>query len=68
MKEGMPIKHYLDEFNRVILNFYNIDVKVEDGDQSLILLCLLLYFMIILLIFCCMDMILLVQMISKLYL
>ena len=38
MKEGMPLKNYLDEFNKIILNLKNIDVKINDEDQALILL------------------------------
>ena len=33
MKEGMPLKNYLDEFNKIILNLKNIDVKINDEDQ-----------------------------------
>lgn len=41
MKEGMPIKNYLYKFNKIILYLWNVDVKVEDEDQTFILLCLL---------------------------
>jgi len=39
MKEGMLIKDHFGKFNRVILDLWNIDVKVEDYHQALILLC-----------------------------
>jgi hypothetical protein len=41
MKECVPIKDRLDEFNRVILDLQNIELKVEDKNQTLNLLCLL---------------------------
>jgi hypothetical protein len=39
MKEGTPVSDHLDEFNRVILDLKNIDCKVDDEDQALIMLC-----------------------------
>ena len=39
MKEGTFISDHLDEFNRVILDLKNIDSKVDDEDQALIMLC-----------------------------
>lgn len=41
MKEGMFIKDYFDEFNKIILYLKNIDVIIDDKDQVLILLYLL---------------------------
>lgn len=41
MKEDIPIKDYLDEFNKIILNLKNIDIKIDNEDKALILLCLL---------------------------
>ena len=41
MKEGMPLKDQLDESNKIILDLKNIDTKINDKDQALILLCLL---------------------------
>lgn len=41
MKEGMIIKDYFDEFNKIILYLKNIDVIIDDKDQVLILLYLL---------------------------
>jgi hypothetical protein len=39
MKEGTLVFDHLDEFNRVILDLKNIDCKVDDEDQALIMLC-----------------------------
>lgn len=39
MSEGTPITNHLDEFNKIILDLQNIDVKLDDEDQALILLC-----------------------------
>jgi hypothetical protein len=39
MKEGMPLCNHLDDFNKTILDMKNIDIKVDDEDQTLILLC-----------------------------
>jgi hypothetical protein len=37
----MPLCDHLDEFNKILMDFKNINVQVDDGDQALILLCLL---------------------------
>ena len=39
MQEGKPVKDHLDEFNKAILELKNIDVKIDDEDQEIILLC-----------------------------
>jgi hypothetical protein len=39
MHEGTPLCDHLDYFNRIILDMKNIDIKVDDEDQALILLC-----------------------------
>lgn len=52
IKEGMPLCDNLDDFNRIIFDLKNIDVKVDDKVQALILLCSLSD-LIILLIQCC---------------
>ncbi|WRX08983.1 Integrase [Theobroma cacao] len=41
MSEGTSVNTHIDEFNRVILDLKNIDVKIEDEDLALILLCYL---------------------------
>ncbi|MCV4608000.1 retrotransposon gag domain-containing protein, partial [Escherichia coli] len=37
--EGTSIVKHLDEFNKIILDLKNMDIKFEDEDQALILLC-----------------------------
>ena len=39
MKEGTPVSDHLDEFNRIAIDLKNVECKVEDEDQALILLC-----------------------------
>jgi hypothetical protein len=39
MQEGTPLCNHLDYFNRIILDMKNINIKVDDEDQALILLC-----------------------------
>ena len=39
MKEGMPIKNHLDELNEILIDLKNIDVRIDEEDQALILLC-----------------------------
>ncbi|KAK3030019.1 hypothetical protein RJ639_038118 [Escallonia herrerae] len=39
MKEGTSINDHLDEYNKVILDQQNIDIKIKDKDQALLLLC-----------------------------
>ena len=38
MKEGTLVSDRLDEFNRIVIDLKNIECKVEDEDQALILL------------------------------
>ena len=38
MKPGSSIEDHLDEFNKIILDLENIEIKVEDEDQALLLL------------------------------
>ena len=39
MRECTPLCDHLDYFNRIILDMKNIEIKVDDEDQALILLC-----------------------------
>ena len=39
MKESTPIKDYLDELNKILMDLKNIDVRIDEEDQALILLC-----------------------------
>ena len=39
MNEGIPVSYHLDEFHKIVLNLKNIDCKVDDEDQALIMLC-----------------------------
>ena len=39
MSESTQVKDHLDNFNRIILDLQGVDVKIEDEDQELILLC-----------------------------
>ena len=38
MKEGNPTKDHLDELNKILKDLKNIDVRIDEEDQSLILL------------------------------
>ena len=39
MKEDTPIKDHLDELNKILMDLKNIDVRIDEKDQTLILLC-----------------------------
>lgn len=41
MHKDIPIKYHLDEFNKIILDLRNIDVKIDDEDQAMIMMCCL---------------------------
>lgn len=41
MSEGTPIKQHLNEFNSLIIDLNNINIKIENKDQTLIVLYLL---------------------------
>ena len=38
MEDNKPLKKHMDDFNRIILDLKNIDVKIDDEDQTMILL------------------------------
>ena len=39
MHEGTPVQEHLDEFNKIVLDMKNLDIKLDDEDQALIMLC-----------------------------
>ena len=39
MKEGTLIKDHLDKLNKILMHLKNIDVRIDEEDQALILLC-----------------------------
>ncbi|XP_070006880.1 retrovirus-related Pol polyprotein from transposon TNT 1-94 isoform X1 [Nicotiana sylvestris] len=39
INEGTPVKTHLDEFNSIIMDMKNVDIKIESEDQALIVLC-----------------------------
>ena len=39
MLESTQVKDHLDKFNRIILELQGVNVKIEDKDQALVLLC-----------------------------
>ncbi|KAJ4708838.1 Retrovirus-related Pol polyprotein from transposon TNT 1-94 [Melia azedarach] len=39
MEEGTSLDEHLDMFNKIILDLENIDIKVDEEDQALLLLC-----------------------------
>jgi hypothetical protein len=53
MIEGMLLCDHLGDFNRIILNLKNINIKVDGEDRALILLSYYLISFIISLIKCC---------------
>ena len=44
MHEGTPIKSYIAEFFFIINDLDKIEVKIEDEDHALLLLCFLTFF------------------------
>ena len=38
MKEGTPLKEHLNELNSILMELCDIDVKMENGDLTIILL------------------------------
>ena len=39
MREGTPIQEHLDEFNKIVMDMKNNDIKLDDEDLALIVLC-----------------------------
>ena len=39
LQEGKAMKPYLDEFYSIIMDLQNIDVKIDDEDFAILLLC-----------------------------
>ncbi|PPR84446.1 hypothetical protein GOBAR_AA36262 [Gossypium barbadense] len=39
MEEGTPVSQHLDKFNSIIMDLNNIDNKIDDEDQAIIVLC-----------------------------
>ena len=39
MVEGAHVKGHIEEFNSIVLDLENVDIKIDDEDQSLQLLC-----------------------------
>nr|GEW27961.1 retrovirus-related Pol polyprotein from transposon TNT 1-94 [Tanacetum cinerariifolium] len=38
MKDGSSLKEYLDDFNSILMDLKNVEVKIEDEDAALVLL------------------------------
>jgi len=38
MSEGTPIQSHLDEFNFIIIDLENLDVKIDDEDKFVLLI------------------------------
>lgn len=38
MREDMSLKAHLNKFNKIIIDFKNIDIKIDDEDQVIIVL------------------------------
>ena len=38
MSEGNPIQSHLDEFNSIIIDLENLDVKIDDEDKAVLLM------------------------------
>ena len=55
ISEGTLVKTHLDEFNLVIIDLKNVDIKVEDKDQALIVLYSLHHPTRLSWILCCME-------------
>ena len=39
MSKNTLVRNHVDNFNRIILNFQGVGVKINDKDQAIILLC-----------------------------
>jgi len=39
MREDTHIQEHLDEFNKIVMDIKNLDLKLDDEDKALIALC-----------------------------
>lgn len=39
MEEGTSIQSHLDEFNTILIDLENMDIKIDDEDKVILLIC-----------------------------